>query len=156
MLSPSVFLGNNLVSIPKAARFWSLLLLSTKRNQGSMESDYYSMFRAEKAEMLENLTNLKKQKHLQGSLGFPLARLWEPEHWKGKNILWHDWATELNWKGTRRDFLNGSVAQTPCSQYRGPDSTPGQGLRSHMPQPRVRMPQLERSHMLQLRLDVVK
>lgn len=42
MLSPSVFLGNNLVSIPKAARFWSLLLLSTKRNQGSMESDYYS------------------------------------------------------------------------------------------------------------------
>ena len=40
-----------------------------------MESDYYSMFRAEKAEMLENLTNLKKQKHLQGSLGFPLARL---------------------------------------------------------------------------------
>lgn len=40
-----------------------------------MESDYYSMFRAEKAEMLENLTDLKKQKRLQGSLGLALARL---------------------------------------------------------------------------------
>ena len=40
-----------------------------------MDSDYYSMFRAEKEETLENLTNLKKQKCLQGSLGLPLARL---------------------------------------------------------------------------------
>ena len=62
MLSPSVFLGNNLVSIPKAASFWSLLLLSNKRNQGSVESDYYSMFRAQKAEMLENLTNFHAER----------------------------------------------------------------------------------------------
>ena len=32
------------------------------------------------------------------------------------------------------DFPGGPVAKTPCSQYRGLGSTPGQGTTSHMPQ----------------------
>lgn len=57
MLSPPVFLGSNLVSIPKAPRLWSLVWLSAKRNQGSLESSwvYYSMFGAEKAEVGEKI-----------------------------------------------------------------------------------------------------
>ena len=37
------------------------------------------------------------------------------------------------------DFPCGPVAKTSCSQYRGPDSIPGQGTRFHMPQLRVCM-----------------
>ena len=33
-----------------------------------------------------------------------------------------------------RDFSGGPVSKTPCSQYRGPGSIPGQGTGSHMPQ----------------------
>ena len=32
------------------------------------------------------------------------------------------------------DFPGGPVAKTPCSQFRGLGSTPGQGTTSHMPQ----------------------
>ena len=35
------------------------------------------------------------------------------------------------------------MAETLCSQSRGPGSIPGQGSRSHLPQLRVHMPQLQ-------------
>ena len=40
------------------------------------------------------------------------------------------------------DFPGGLAAKTPHSQYRGLGIIPGQGTRPHMPQLRVRMPQL--------------
>ena len=41
-----------------------------------------------------------------------------------------------------RDFPAGPVAKTPHSQCRGLDSIPGWGSRSRIPQPRVRILQL--------------
>ena len=42
-----------------------------------------------------------------------------------------------------RNFPDGPVAKTLHFLFRGPDSVPGQGLRSHMPHLRVCMLQLK-------------
>ena len=46
----------------------------------------------------------------------------------------------LSIKSRIEDFPGGPVAKTPCSQCRGPGSTPDQGTRSHMLQQRSKIP----------------
>ena len=66
------------------------------------------------------------------------------------------WATEIehaSWcsqkvekKKRELEIPGGPVTKTPYSQCRGPGSIPGQGVRSHMLQLRVSMPQSKILH----------
>ena len=52
------------------------------------------------------------------------------------------WSCKESERLTNQTTTGGPVAKTPCAQCRGPRLIPGLGTRSHMPQLRVRMPQL--------------
>ena len=62
--------------------------------------------------------------------------------------LWRTLAKEVSW-----DFPGGPGAKTPSSQAGGVGSIPSQGTRSHLPQLRVRMPQLKILHNWRLKIS---
>ena len=58
---------------------------------------------------------------------------------------------------TQKDFPGGPVGNTPCSQGTGLSSTPSQGTRSHMPQPKFSCCNKDgRLHVSRLRLGTAK